>query len=283
MDSQVAKVSTLLSLFQASLFAHITSIAVNRASSNSYLGKIPSVQLDTLLEHESEMEAKAESVYIEESVKSLIDEEIQVANPVILMIQKHGKIVKKVSTIKNDMQKAVEKCRGVRKSPAVVENLQLDFEEVGLVVKKNKYEAKPKVLQRLLAGDNVDIENLAKPARFLIPEEPKVDIITPSVYGEVISTAYSQGGDGFALHPGDLVCVLQILHDFGLVECKWQGLKGLFPQDKIKILTRPSDSLNSSFSSILSKQFLNPNPTADTFSLNKTSKLLSRISNKSVK
>lgn len=283
MESQVAKVSTLLSLFQASLFAHMTSIAVDRASSNSYLGKIPSVQLDALLEHDSEMEAKAESIHVEESVINLIDEERPVINPVVLVIQKHGKIVRKVSTVKNDMQKAVERCRGVRKNPAAVENLQLDFEEVGLVVKKNKYEAKPKVLQRLLANDSGDMENLAKPARFIIPEEPKVDIITASVYGEVISTAYSQGGDGFALHPGDLVCVLQILHDFGLVECKWQGLKGLFPQDKIKILTRPSDSLNSSISSILSKQFLNPNPISDTFSLNKTSKLLSRISNKSVK
>ncbi|OMJ76012.1 hypothetical protein SteCoe_24727 [Stentor coeruleus] len=280
METQVAKVNTLLSLFQASLFTHMTSIAVDRTS-NSYLGKIPDIKLDNLLVDDTEIEDKVESIHIEESVINVIDEEIPIVNPVVLMIQKHGEDVRKVSTVKNDMQKSVEKCRGIRKNPAVVETLELVFEEIGLVVKKNKYEDKPKVLQRLLASSEENMEKIVKPARFLIPEEPKVDIITASVYGEVISTAFSQGGDGFALHPGDLVCVLQILHDFGLVECKWQGLKGLFPQDKIKILTRPSDSLNSSISSILSKQFINP--TNDTFSLNKSSKLLSRIGNKSVK
>lgn len=268
MDSSVQKVNLLLGIFQASLFDHMISVAKNRQNSDIYFGKAPEIIEEAFIKEEIE-NSKESSV--QQLSEHLENEESVYLKPE-LRISKHGKLLKTVKSSKNDSL-ALNPCRGLRKPPGVIEDIEGEYEETGQI-KKALNNQKLKVLQRL--G-----ENKPTPARFIVPEESKAESTQSTLYGEVIATTYSQGGDGFALHPGDFVSVLQILQDFGLVECKWQGLKGLFPQDKIKLLARPSDSLNTSISSIISKQFMQSRQvTFDSFSMLKSSKLMGRLMKK---
>ena len=277
MDLQVRKVNTLLSVFQASLLSHLITVASNRNSGDTYLGHIPAIQIDELISEENNPDSHSESQFIEEPQSSQMLEEVPDIRSVPIYLHKHGKVLKKTSTVKNDLSGWLEKCKGKRKNATEVKTLELEFEEIGRVQKKSNYSAAPKVLQRLQSA-----ENKPKPARHIVPEEPPQELPQASLYGEVIATTYSQGGDGFVLRPGDFVSVLQFLHEFGLVECKWQGMKGLFPQDKVKLLTRPSESLNSSLSSLVSKQFLNlRSGTSQSMSFTKNSKLANRLAKKS--
>lgn len=259
------KVGLLLGVFQASLFDHMISAAKNRLNSEIYFGKAPEAIGEALIKEETEN--SKESSLQQASEHPEIEESVYLKPE--LRITKHGKLIKTVKSGKND-RLVLHPCRGIRKPPGVIEDIEGEYEETGQI-KKALNNKSLKVLQRL--G-----ENKPTPARFLVPEESKVESTQSTLYGEVIATTYSQGGDGFALHPGDFVCVLQILQDFGLVECKWQGLKGLFPQDKVKLLARPSDSLNTSLSSIVSKQFTQSRQvTFDSFSMLKSSKLMGRL------
>ena len=277
MDKQVKKVNALLSVFQASLLSHLISVASNRNTSETYLGHVPAIQIDELVSEENNPDSRSESQFIEEPQSAQIFEEIPDMPSVPIYLHKQGKVLKKTSAVKNDLSGWLEKCKGKRKMPTEIKTLELEFEETGIIQTKSKYSAAPKVLQRLQSA-----ENKPKPARYIVPEEPRQELPQASLYGEVIATTYSQGGDGFALHPGDFVSILQFLHEFGLVECKWQGMKGLFPQDKVKLLTRPSESLNSSLSSIVSKQFLNLRPgSSQSMSFIATSKLGNRLAKKS--
>lgn len=270
MEVNVNKVNALLSIFQASLFDHMISVAKNRQSSENYLGKALEVVVEQYVKEEIE-ESKESS--LQEPSEHPEIEEIGFLNPE-LRIEKHGKLVKTIKSAKND-ELSFEPCRGLRKPPGVTEDIEGVYEETGQI-KKVVNNKTLKVLQRL--G-----ENKPTPAKFIVPDESKSESTQSSLYGEVIATSYSQGGDGFALHPGDFVSVLQVLQEYGLVECKWQGLKGLFPQDKIRLLARPSDSLNSSMSSIISKQFLQSRQvTFDSFSMLKSSKLMGRLLKKPV-
>jgi hypothetical protein len=272
---QVQKVEILLSLFQASLYSHLISVSSNRGNSSTYIGLIPDIEYAEVVNDESLNESKLASEVIKDpSIKEIPDDAYKIPS-VRISIPKHGKALKKTITVKNDLAGPLAQCKGKKKLQTVVQDIELEYEEKGQVLEQNKYKTTPKVLQRLLSSTDD-----AKPARFVIPENSHENISLPSLYGEVIATTYSQGGDGFALHPGDFVSILQFLHEFGLVECKWQGLKGLFPQDKIKLLTRPSDSLNTSISSIVSKQLTSSKTASEPFSLNKSSKLINRLMKK---
>lgn len=276
MEINVKKVNALLSVFQASLYSHLVSVATDRANSESYLGYVPPIQINSLIIEESMFESQSDSNIIEapHSIQNI--EESPEVPEVLLFLHKHGKVLKKAPTVKNELTDYLAKCKGKQKAPSEIKTYQLDFEEIGITQVKAKYSNAPKVLQRL-----VSVEKEVKPARFIIPEESKIEYSQASLYGEVIATTYSQGGDGFVLHPGDFVSILQFLHEFGLVECKWQGMKGLFPQDKVKLMTRPSESLNTSISSLVSKQFLNVRPqTSQSMSFTKTSKLVGRMAKK---
>lgn len=285
MEQKVQKISMLLNIFQASLFDHMITLAKNNSSAEVYIGRVP----ESLLEHQIKEESKEVSKDELENEEVMESEQGSHLNmPVVqLRIQKHGKLVKGLKACRSDGlgEKGLETCRGVRKQNCEVEVFEAVFEETGQI-RKNMSSNKPKILQRLGQAE-------AKPARYIIPPDTKeekseitqADLRVPpqSLYGEVLATTYSQGGDGFSLHPGDLVTILQFFHEFQLVECKWQGLKGLFPQDKIRVLSRPSDSLNSSLSSIISKQFLQSRPvTFDSLSLSKGSKLMNRLMKKAV-
>ena len=215
MDKRVAKVNTLLSIVQASIYSHLISIASNRQESRSYLGYIPPIQINDTITEEDHQDSKIESIRNQDtSIHEISEEEPQI--PLVsIRIQKHGKTRKKAKTIKNDLAGFLTKTEGKIKILTEKEDLQFEFEETGKIEIKNKYVKTPKVLQRILSAENVP-----KPARFILPDDSKEESAAPSLYGEVIATTYSQGGDGFALHPGDFVSVLQFLHDFGLVECK---------------------------------------------------------------
>ena len=285
MEHKVQKISMLLNIFQASLFDHMITLAKNNSSAEVYIGRVP----ETLLEHQIKEESKEVSKNDSEN-EELGDSEQAHHLPmpeVQLRIQKHGKLVKGLKACQSHGlgEKGFETCRGVRKPHSEVEVFELVFEEAGQV-RKNLSAGKPKVLQRLGRAE-------AKPARYVIPQEgneekeevTQADLRVPSqsLYGEAIATTYSQGGDGFCLHPGDLVTILQFFHEFQLVECKWQGLKGLFPQDKLRVLSRPSDSLNSSLSSIISKQFVQSKAAPfESLYLSKGSKLMNRLMKKAV-
>jgi hypothetical protein len=91
-----------------------------------------------------------------------------------------------------------------------------------------------------------------KPARHIIPAEPlELEAVTDmpkhALYAEVLGTAYSMGGDGFVLHIGDIVLILQFLAEYGLAEVRWKGLQGLFSVDRLKVMAPPpAASENSS-------------------------------------
>ena len=206
MDKRVAKVNTLLSIVQASIYSHLISIASNRQESRSYLGYIPPIQINDTITEEDHQDSKIESIRNQDTSIHEISEE----EPQIPLVSR-----KKAKTIKNDLAGFLTKTEGKIKILTEKEDLQFEFEETGKIEIKNKYVKTPKVLQRILSAENVP-----KPARFILPDDSKEESAAPSLYGEVIATTYSQGGDGFALHPGDFVSVLQFLHDFGLVECK---------------------------------------------------------------
>lgn len=186
----------------------------------------------------------------------------------------------KISSVKIDIGDYLLRCRGLRKQiMKEKEEFEFEFEENDPTVP----ERLAKVLQRKNVQPN-NIENLdmkPKPARFIVPEDLPAHIqnapkpVSNTLYGEVISTTYSQGGDGFALHPGDLVTILQFLTDFGLAECRWQGMQGLFPQDKIRVLTKPDQSFNSSLVTLAQRQLFNVSKPENSFQT--PSKLLSRI------
>ncbi|CAG9324976.1 unnamed protein product [Blepharisma stoltei] len=195
----------------------------------------------------------------------------------IAQTPKRGEIVQEVQSAKNDIENYMEKCKGIIKKPPVIkEEYEFEFEETD-----------PEKLAKVLARKNIGTNNIdhpdfkPKPARFIIPEDLPEHIASPpkqntaTLYGEVIATTYSQGGDGFALHPGDLVTILQFLTDFGLAECRWQGMQGLFPQDKIKVLTKPDQSLNSSLVSLAQRQLFNLGKSDTSFQ--QSGKLLSRL------
>ena len=40
--------------------------------------------------------------------------------------------------------------------------------------------------------------------------------------------------------------IVQFMGEYGMIECRWQGLQGLFPSDKIKVLTKPNEGMTSS-------------------------------------
>ena len=277
MDIQAQKVNKLLSIFQGSLFNHMISMSSNRDTSPSYLGYIPDIHIEEVALEESITDANVE---LESNNEAIINEsnEENIEIPLIPMkLHKHGKTLKKKISGKNDLVGFMTITDGQKKSITEAKDLELEYEEIGKVQIKQKYSTAPKVLQRLLNNTEINV----KPARYTIPEDSKEESTQPSLYGEVIAATYSQGGDGFALHPGDFVNVLQFLNEFGLVECKWQGLKGLFPQDKIKLMTRPSHSLNSSISSIISKQFMNRPAVSESLNMSKSSKLAHRLLKKS--
>ena len=267
------KVELLLSVFQSSLYTHLMSVAADRNKNEGYLGYIPEYQISKI-DEEMLDESKVEFVPNESHYNNSVKEDSQEFPEILLRISKHGKVIRRSSTVKNDLEGFLAPCKGRKKEQTKIEDINIEFEETGRVNTKQFDNKTPKLLQRLMMN-----ESKATPAKLIVPETSHEDSSLPSVYGEVIATTYSQGGDGFVLHPGDFVSILQFLHEFGLVECKWQGMKGLFPQDKIKLITKSSESFNTSISSLVNKQLTNKPLNGDQSSVT-SSKLKARLMKK---
>lgn len=107
------------------------------------------------------------------------------------------------------------------------------------------YSTSFKVIQRKFQGANLNASEVRPARRIIAPDppdlEPAEDMPKHTLYGEVTSTSYSMGGDGFVLHAGDIVMIVNFLQEYGLAEVRWQGLQGLFSIEKLKVmLPRPS-------------------------------------------
>ena len=78
-------------------------------------------------------------------------------------------------------------------------------------------------LEDKLHGFEIPDYTDASPARFISDSPVTKD--TPKVlYGNVLSECFSQGGEGFVLHKGDVVMIMQFLPNYNLVEVKWYGM-----------------------------------------------------------
>jgi len=253
------KVQKLLTAFQSSLISHLISKASNREESSSYIGE--SFQL---LE-EPEEKPSVESVQVSRMFQEHISEELE-ASFGQQEVPEESEF--KVFSEPNDIFD-LERCSGrVKKHFAPKETLEFEYEinESYSGSYSGTLSAPSKVLQR----KNAQLLNKQQIISFEMPIQqsgteptPVKPLLSPqsedskTLYGEVIATTYSQGGDGFVLHPGDFVTILQFLEEYGMVECKWQGLQGLFPQDKIRVLTNHTQDFNSSILSLARKQLLN--------------------------
>jgi len=164
-------------------------------------------------------------------------------------------IMSKNNGIPPDMNRATGK--SFRKTSAE-EHFEFAYIEKSGQAHVKNYSKSLKVIQRKAANTNL-LSSGARPARRVIapdlPElEPSAAMPKQALYAEILATSYSMGGDGFVLHAGDIVLVLQFLAEYGLAEVRWQGLQGLFSVDKMKIMVPAKASESPSKLWSLTKQ-----------------------------
>ena len=283
-------IQRLLTVFQATLYNQLISVATTGKKSSSCLDTLPypldldpctdpievefsrlssqnlNIQEMRLYEAEAEHEMEVEIIEHDtfshnfvmspppDSTKSVFIEK----EPDEFIIRSHS----------NGLSSHLKRCRGVfRPSPEASIQFEFKFEEKSPEVNVLSFFQNSKVLQRMGKIVNIIDSSILQSS---IPQEvtefdtvhefSTVSIDNPdskTLYAEVIATTYSQGGDGFQLHSGDIVQIIQFLKEFHMVECRWQGMQGLFPADKIKVMVAPSKPLSQKIINLAKKELFN--------------------------
>lgn len=300
MSGLKTKVATLLSYFQASLYSHLIAVATDRDTADSALGSLPFSFDDYVREEEAESSLN-HSVSVE-SRRREDSKALSVANTsreeASLQIKEDlltGSFLKSdfafvdsqeevtVKSTKVDLGERLERANIRKRRELVPDDLNKpqEFSDSEDYITQ---QVKPKLSKVLLRKQNQSAE--VKPARFILDDPcPHFETISPdkpsakTLYAEAITTTYSLGGDGFALHSGDVVMILQFLEEYGLAEVRWEGLQGLFPVNTLKVMTPIADKpkLSSRILALAQKELLTALARSDTSpSQPRTTKLLTR-------
>lgn len=301
MSELKGKVEMLLSYFQASLYSHLIAVATDRDATYTDLGTLPFTFEDYLHQPDEPSQSLSHSLSIESrhredskaySAANTSREEgsFPVKEDLITgsFLQSAETFIDsqeeaKVKSVKIDLSAAASRVEIRKKREIVEESLPatLEFSETEDYITMATKPRPPKaLLRRLHQSDD------PRPARFILDDpEPRFETISPdkpapkTLYAEAITTTYSLGGDGFALHSGDVVMVLQFLEEYGLVEVRWEGLQGLFPVHALKVMTPVVDrpKLPSRILALAQKELLVALARSDASpTQNKSTKLLSR-------
>jgi hypothetical protein len=302
-------VSRLITAFQATLFNHLISAASAGQKSSSSLDYLPfPLDVDPVLddleiqsskisithhqhvpemmtydsdEHEMEVEIIEHDTF---SQNLAITPSAETPKAVFIQEEPEEFIVRSQP---NGLSAHLKRCRGeLHHRPVAPDQFEFQFEEKSAEENGMSFFMSAKVLQRMnkaLRSQDSSVSQSYIQQEVTeydtVPEFSHVSVEKPdskTLYAEVIAMTYSQGGDGFQLHPGDIVQVVQFLKEFHMVECRWQGMQGLFPSDKIKVMTAPSQPLTQKIINLAKKELFKKDI------VKTSSKLLERLSKKQV-
>lgn len=300
-------VSRLISAFQATLFNHLISVASAGQKSISSLDyfHLP-LDVDPILD-DLEIQSSKLSISHHQNVPEMMAYESDEHEMEVEIIEQETFSHNLVITPPNETPKAVfiqeqpdelivrsqpnglsahlKRCRGeLKHRPVAPEQFEFKFEEKSAEENGMSFFMNAKVLQRMSKAIKSQDSSVSQSyiqqevTEFdTVPEFSPVSVEKPdskTLYAEVIATTYSQGGDGFQLHPGDIVQIVQFLKEFHMVECRWQGMQGLFPSDKIKVMASPSQPLTQKIINLAKKELFKKDI------VKTSSKLLERLSKK---
>jgi len=298
MSELKTKVATLLSYFQASLYSHLIAVAADRDTADSSLGSLPfpfddylPLEAEPSLNHSVSVESRRREDSRVLSVANTSREEATLPLKEDLLT---GSFVKfdfafmdsqeevTVKSVKVDLEETLERVSLRKRTAAVLDDLNRP-QELSESEDYITQQVKPKLSKAMLRRQNQSAES--KPARFVLDDPPpRFETISPdkpsakTLYAEAITTTYSLGGDGFALHPGDVVMILQFLEEYGLAEVRWEGLQGLFPVHTLKVMTPIAEKpkLSGRILALAQKELLVALVRSDAPSQHRTTKLLTR-------